>query len=148
MHNWTGKKHTEETKRKMSLVQRSENNANWKGDKVGYKSLHEWVRRYLPKPKLCKDCKLVKPFEVANISQKYKRDLVDWEWLCRKCHINKDGRHRRMMKLLKKALKKLKDRICGYCNKKYKPQMFTQKYCSKSCREKFDYYQSNGEPSE
>jgi hypothetical protein len=37
-------------------------------------------------------CKQKRKLEVANISQQYKRDLSDWEWLCRKCHMTKDGR--------------------------------------------------------
>ena len=64
----------------------------WKGDKVGYQGLHVWVRRHLPKPRLCQDCETVPPYELANISQEYKRDLNDWEWVCRKCHMEKDGR--------------------------------------------------------
>lgn len=64
----------------------------WKGDKVGYSALHGWVKRHLPKTELCEECKIVPPYDIANISQKYKRDLKDWEWLCRKCHMKKDGR--------------------------------------------------------
>lgn len=65
---------------------------SWKGDLVGYKRLHFWLRRKLPKPSGCVDCGESKPLEVANISQTYKRDLEDWEWLCRRCHMVKDGR--------------------------------------------------------
>lgn len=32
------------------------------------------------------------PLDVANISGKYQRDINDFEWLCRKCHMKKDGR--------------------------------------------------------
>jgi len=32
------------------------------------------------------------PYDVANISGKYKRDIKDFEWLCRLCHMTKDGR--------------------------------------------------------
>lgn len=65
---------------------------NWKGDKVGYGALHEWVRRRFIKPKKCQNCKEAPPHDLANISQEYKRDLSDWEYLCRRCHMIKDGR--------------------------------------------------------
>lgn len=75
-----------------SLIKRGEKNPIWKGDKVGYTALHAWVRRNFPKQEKCNSCKIVSPIDLANISQKYKRDLSDWEWLCRKCHMRKDGR--------------------------------------------------------
>lgn len=64
----------------------------WKGDRVGYAALHAWVRRHLIMPSKCELCKRSAKLDLANISQQYKRDLKDWEWLCRKCHMNKDGR--------------------------------------------------------
>lgn len=67
-------------------------NHKWAGDKVGYHALHAWVKRNLIKPNSCSKCGLVKKLDLANISQKYKRDLSDWEWLCRRCHMAKDGR--------------------------------------------------------
>jgi hypothetical protein len=68
------------------------NNGAWKGDKVGYKSLHQWVKNNKPKPKLCEDCNKEKPFDLANISGKYKRDIKDFKWVCRKCHMHQDNR--------------------------------------------------------
>ncbi|MCK5061745.1 hypothetical protein KAR28_04290 [Candidatus Parcubacteria bacterium] len=67
-------------------------NPMWKGDDVGYNALHAWINRYLPKPKVCECCKKIPPYDLANKSGKYKRDLSDWEWLCRGCHMTKDGR--------------------------------------------------------
>lgn len=64
----------------------------WKGDSVGYTALHSWVKRRYKKTPFCMDCKLKPPYDLANISQEYKRDLSDWEWLCRSCHMKKDGR--------------------------------------------------------
>lgn len=61
------------------------NNFNWKGDKVSYKGLHQWVRKHLFKPDFCK-CNLKLPVEVHNIDGKYTRNLETWEWLCKKCH--------------------------------------------------------------
>lgn len=67
-------------------------NPNWKGDSVGYTALHRWFRRNYPPPKRCADCKKVKKLEAANKSGKYLRDPRDWEYLCRRCHMRKDGR--------------------------------------------------------
>lgn len=64
----------------------------WKGNLVGLVGLHNWVRRHKPKPKLCIRCKKVPPRDLANISQKYKRDIDDFDWLCRRCHMESDGR--------------------------------------------------------
>ena len=57
-----------------------------------YRSIHHWVRLNKPKPKLCIDCNLREPLDVANISGKYRRNINDFEWLCRSCHMNKDNR--------------------------------------------------------
>jgi len=71
---------------------RGEKHRLWKGDLVGYAGLHKWVRKAKLKQKFCERCEEVKPHDVANISGKYKRDVNDFEWLCRKCHIKSDGR--------------------------------------------------------
>jgi hypothetical protein len=109
-----GRKASEETKLKMSLTHKGrptwnkgikmvqnegKNNGQWKGDQVGYLALHEWVRNHLTKPQTCRDCNKPKKLDLANISQKYLRDLSDWEWLCRKCHMTKDGRIANLKKL-------------------------------------------------
>ncbi len=68
------------------------NNPQWDGDKVGLCGLHGWIRRNKPRSKLCECCNKVPPYDLANISQEYKRKIKDFEWLCRKCHMTKDGR--------------------------------------------------------
>jgi len=75
---------------------------NWKGDNVGYAGVHAYVRRLKKKPRLCELCNKREAYDLANISQEYKRDLSDWEWLCRKCHMKKDGR---VLDLIKNAIK-------------------------------------------
>lgn len=57
-----------------------------------YYNIHYWVKKNKPKPKFCEHCKKVPPRDVANISGKYKRDIKDFLWLCRKCHMIQDGR--------------------------------------------------------
>ena len=84
--------HTEAFKLRMSKLHLAEKNPMWKGDRVGYSSLHGWIKRRLPKPKICRRCNTRPSYDLCNISGKYKRDLLDWEWLCRRCHMLKDGR--------------------------------------------------------
>ena len=84
-----------------SCSKKTNNNPMWKEDNVGCSPLHNWVRRYKPKPKLCEICKKNKPYDLANISGKYKRNINDFEWLCRKCHMTKDGRLKKLHKLRK-----------------------------------------------
>ena len=88
---------SEESRKK----RRGENNLMWKGDNVGYLALHAWARRKLSKPQLCEKCKQRLPHDLANKSGLYKRDLDDWEWLCRKCHMESDGRNKLVLKNLK-----------------------------------------------
>lgn len=85
-------KDTNKIVKKMSEAKLNEKNPLWKGDNVGVGQLHEWVKRRKPKPKNCLKCEKENAFDLANISGKYKRDINDFEWLCRKCHMEKDGR--------------------------------------------------------
>ena len=95
----------------MKTSRLGEQNPMWKGDNVGLNSLHQWVRSRLVKPLFCQNCKKVPPYDLANISQVYKRDLSDWEWLCRKCHMVKDNR---MLNLQKgQSLKHKRDKTTG-----------------------------------
>ena len=96
-HNRKGEHLSIETKRKIGESNEGEKNGMWKGDKVGITGLHKWVRRRKPKPKFCEICKIKPPIDLANISGKYKRDLSDWEWVCRLCHMKKDGRLKKLI---------------------------------------------------
>lgn len=62
----------------------------WKGNNVGYGALHDWVKKRLAKPLACNQCGEIKPLDLANKSHEYKRELDDWLWLCKKCHVNYD----------------------------------------------------------
>jgi hypothetical protein len=77
----------------------NENHPNWKGDnpitKVG---LHKWVRRHLPKPDLCQVCNEIPAFDLANITEIYNRDFSNWIYMCRRCHMESDGRLNNLIK--------------------------------------------------
>lgn len=70
------------------------NHPNWKGDEVGYKSLHEWVGVNWGKAKeykcicLC-GCKR-QALDWANITGLYNREKENWKTLCRSCHRKVD----------------------------------------------------------
>ena len=87
-----GRRHSDETKEKMRVARIGEKNPMWKGDSVHYEALHEWIKRRIPKPEKCVICNTSPPRDLANISGEYKRELSDWEYLCRSCHMKKDGR--------------------------------------------------------
>ena len=89
-----GKKHTEETKRKISNKLKGKllgnRNPKWKGKKVKYGPLHSWIKRILGKPTICKICKSTEKIEWSNKNHKYTRKLQDWQSLCRSCHHKHD----------------------------------------------------------
>jgi len=114
------------------------NHHNWKGELAGYAAIHIFVRSRKSNPGKCERCGKITDFlDLANISQKYKRDLDDWEYLCRKCHMNCDGR---MKNFLENAYipvvtgKKVKCYICG--NNIYRMQSqlkYKHSFCSHKC---------------
>lgn len=117
----------------------NEDNGMWKGDVVGLSALHGWVKRRKLKSDFCESCKVAKTEDLANISQEYKRDINDFEWLCRKCHMLKD---RRINKLAEESRKRFRGhRInfnCLICNKKSTTTLGEihkggGKYCSREC---------------
>ena len=92
-----GKSKSIEWKKKASMAKMAEKNPSWKGNNAGLDAIHIWIIKRFPKPKRCQCCKKVPPIDLANISQKYKRILSDWEWLCRRCHMIKDGRLKKLL---------------------------------------------------
>jgi len=82
------------------------NNSQWRGNNAGLNSIHRWVVARKPKPKLCVDCKKNNAIDLANISQEYLRDVNDFKWICRKCHMNEDGRINNLKQYSGKGFKK------------------------------------------
>jgi recombinational DNA repair protein RecR len=76
---------------KENWVMVGKDNGKWKGDDVSYTALHNWVRRHKPKIELCEICKKNKATDVSNISGKYKRNIRDYQWICKPCHRIRDG---------------------------------------------------------
>jgi hypothetical protein len=73
-------------------------NNQWKGNKAGYSAIHEYIRLHKPKPDNCEVCKKPSKYlDLANINPnrntaKYTRNLNDYLWLDRKCHMLQDKR--------------------------------------------------------
>jgi len=109
-----------------------EYNSSWKGDKVGKVQVHTWVEKALGRPDRCSKCGNVGKVDLANISQEYKRDLDDWEWLCRKCHMESDGRLEKFLSHSNK-FNKVPDMNCLKCGSQFTPKSNKRKFCSKSC---------------
>ena len=82
--------------RKYNVNHRREKHYSWKGDDVGYRALHVWVRKELGIPKKCAKCgaaevkKKRTNIQYANISKEYLRNVNDWIALCVSCHRNAD----------------------------------------------------------
>lgn len=87
-----GLKFTPEHRKKLSEAHIGVKAYNWKGDKVGYNALHAWVARHKPKQKFCAICGWNFKLELSNISGEYKRDINDFQWVCRVCHRKYDKR--------------------------------------------------------
>ena len=65
----------------------NEKHGLWKGDKVRYNALHQWIGRHKPTPEYCEHCNLtVLRYEAHNISGNYIRDIDDFIYLCNSCH--------------------------------------------------------------
>lgn len=63
---------------------------SWKGQHVGYRGLHYWIRRKLGAPVSCVRCGAQKTtprsIQWANIDGHYRRVLADYISLCASCH--------------------------------------------------------------
>jgi hypothetical protein len=66
---------------------------NWK-DHPNYRTLHRWVQNNKPHSEKCERCGKISPkLDCANISGNYTRDVNDYIWLCRSCHMRFDNAH-------------------------------------------------------
>jgi len=102
-NSWLGKERSKDINWLIKIKRKkvSEKNPMWKGDDVGSPALHNWVRRHKLKPTFCEECNINIPYDLANISQEYHRDVNDFKWLCRRCHMQSDGRSLKVLNNLK-----------------------------------------------
>lgn len=102
---WLGKHHTEESKNKMRLsaLNLQERHPRWKGNDVGYQALHRYVEKRLPKPEKCPICKKKPVCDLTNRGI-YNRELKNWRWLCRRCHLISDGRMKKFLEHTTKGM--------------------------------------------
>jgi hypothetical protein len=84
------KGHISASKINPSIMRRGNSHPLWKGQKVGYRGIHYWVRRMLGIPKKCQKCGLKsnipRKIDWANIDHKYRRNIEDYTPLCKSCH--------------------------------------------------------------
>jgi hypothetical protein len=74
-----GLKWSDEVKKKIAVK-------HYKGENVGYKGLHMWLRKDFGNPNRCSMCGKTGSIQWANISGEYRRDINDWKQLCSECH--------------------------------------------------------------
>lgn len=125
------KKHTEETRRKMSENHADfrgkkspiygkknesatgENNASWKGKNVSYRGLHYWIRKHKQKVECCEWCGEKKKLELANVTGRYTRCFDEYQWFCIKCHRGYDLKVRNLKEMTDNINKHLDDAFGG-----------------------------------
>lgn len=123
----------------------NQDNPMWK-ENAGIQAIHIWVRKRMPTKDKCWNCKTAKAYDLANKGV-YNRDLKNWKWLCRKCHMIEDGR---LEKFFKIGHKRAPKRPCLNCGKLFfKPGEGTRvKCCSLSCGVKHSWKNTSKEKRE
>ena len=79
-----------EIRRKISESRMGEKNWNWKGDKVSYRPLHQWIEHHKPKPEVCEICGKSGRIELSCKDHNYNRHIDNYQYLCCKCHRQYD----------------------------------------------------------
>ncbi len=81
------------------LMPRGKRHHLWKGEKVGYRGLHYWLKRKKGIAKICIKCGSTKGrIQWANVDGKYRRMVNDYKAMCPSCHklhdikLKKDGK--------------------------------------------------------
>ena len=97
-----GKDFSKEHRRKIGMASKGENASNWKGDKIGVKPLHRWVRNNKKKPKVCEICGKEKKLELSSKNHSYSRNLDEWQWVCKLCHKEYDPKNMGYLKRKRK----------------------------------------------
>lgn len=75
-----------------STQKKGKENQNWKGDKVGYYGIHDWLQLHFGKANKCEQCGSVKTIQWAKLKgKKYERKRENFWQLCARCHVFYDG---------------------------------------------------------
>lgn len=96
LHPFFGKRLSKEHREKISLNHADVSGSkspSWKGDRVGYYGVHDWIYKIKGSPEKCDICNstTAKKYHWANKDHKYRRDINDWLRLCVPCHKKHDG---------------------------------------------------------
>lgn len=87
-------RHSEETKKKISVANTAELSSQWKGIGAKYQALHMWIRRHYGKAVKCENffCEGIShQYQWAlKLGKKYSRNIEDYIQLCRSCHRKMD----------------------------------------------------------
>ena len=75
-----------------STQKRGSENQNWKGDKVGYWGIHDWLKTNYGVAVKCEQCGSEKKVQWAKLeNKKYERKRENFWQLCARCHVIYDG---------------------------------------------------------
>lgn len=101
----------------MANYTKGSEHSGWKGEKVSYFTLHQWVNREKGRPALCEHCgtTTAKKFEWASKSRKYVRDIGDWIRLCTSCHRKYDMTPEKKIKAMENLSWNLKNKLLFVC---------------------------------
>lgn len=102
---------------------------NFKGNKAKFVAKHMWLRKYYPPPKKCNRCgKETDKLELSsNNGHIYTRNIKDYEYICRSCHITKDELFKNFIrKGESNSSAKLKEKDVLKIRKLYKIGNYTQ----------------------
>ena len=125
----------------LNLNMINERNGNWKGELIDRQKelggIHSWIYRRKIKPLNCECCGKEKRLDLANISQEYKRDINDYEWLCRYCHMKKDGRLEKFNNFNEKRKNRITKK-CLNCGEDVTSKISkSSKFCNQKCYDNY-----------
>jgi len=99
-----GKKHSIETKNKISESNKGKNkgknNPDWKGDDATYSGFHMWMKKQKLKPNKCPKCRKKKNRMELSFDHNlgdYTRNPNDYIYLCSSCHKKRDNEFRKKL---------------------------------------------------
>ena len=93
-----GKHHSPKIKKYLKIFWKGKTGSksnSWKGDKVGQKACHGWIREHKTPSEVCEICGGKKLLQLANVrNHVYTRNPDDYRWYCVSCHKKRDNADR------------------------------------------------------